>query len=332
MKLVRSLSVETGFSEIEVRRILKTASYRYKTYYIEKRHGGKRLIEQPTPEVKRCQRWAARNIIYKLPRHEAATAYIRRMSILSNASAHKEGKYLLKMDFKNFFPSITALDFRRHLAAHWKLEVESDEVDLLSRLLFRKTDDGLRLTIGAPSSPPLANTIMFEFDSLLQSACSERKITYTRYADDLSFTASKRDTLMSTVALVNGICGSIAYPRLAINSKKTVFVSPKYRRTITGLVLTTKGSVSLGRERKRRLSAAVHSALNGKLDQLEVAQLKGNLAFAWSIEKEFLFRLIRKYGSGSLSPLVPEIAIRMFADQLPEQAPWQSEQDRGQVL
>ena len=104
--LLRLLSAETGIGLLDVQRTLLRAPVRYKVYSIPKRNGNRRIIAQPAREVKRLQRALMKVLLSKLPIHEAATAYRKGRSTLDNARAHAENGPILKLDLKNFFPSI----------------------------------------------------------------------------------------------------------------------------------------------------------------------------------------------------------------------------------
>lgn len=82
-----------------------------------------------------------------------------------------------------------------------------------------------------------------------------------------------------------------------MNSDKTTFVTRKYRRVVTGVTLTNDGALSIGRDRKRIISAQVHHASLGKLSGEELAALAGYLGFANVVEPGFLDMLRRKYGA-----------------------------------
>jgi hypothetical protein len=92
------------------------------------------------------------------------------------------------------------------------------------------------------------------------------------------------------------VLSEIKSPHLKINNSKTVLVTKKYRRVVTGLILANDGSVSLGHDRKKIIRAAVHHAMCGKLDKAQCAHLAGLLAFVQDVEPEFLNRLTAKYG------------------------------------
>lgn len=105
--LFQRLLARSPFSEHELIVLIATASSRYKVHYIEKRSGrGRRLIAQPTREIKFLQRMLVKHELGALPIHEAAMAYRAGLSIADHARPHAGGRYLLKLDFKDFFPSI----------------------------------------------------------------------------------------------------------------------------------------------------------------------------------------------------------------------------------
>ena len=97
--------------------------------------------------------------------------------------------------------------------------------------------------------------------------CSKLGIAYTRYADDLSFSAKTSQMLADAEDMVAKLCAGRVSPCLVLNHDKTVRVSKKRSRKVTGLVLTNEGQVSLGRDAKREIRATVHHFLTGKLSR-----------------------------------------------------------------
>ncbi|WP_395668125.1 retron St85 family RNA-directed DNA polymerase [Rhodoferax sp.] len=313
MKLLQLLLREVPFEREELLTIIATASRRYKVYQIPKRDGKSvRTIAQPAPEVKLLQRILHAELIEKWPVHEAATAYVADQSIADHARHHVKSKYLLKLDFKNFFPSITAADIRQHAKRNSNLE--EDDLDIFVNIVAwrNKLDRSFGLSIGAPSSPAISNSMMFEFDTCISSYCREREVTYSRYADDLAFSTMRKDTLKEVEAEVHRLTSSIQSPKLAINDKKTVNVSKRYRRSLVGLTITPNQKVSLGRERKRDIRAKLYLYGKGYLNGENVAHLRGLLAYAWSIEPEFVLSLANKQGNELFAKL--ELPFRSLKD------------------
>jgi hypothetical protein len=303
-ELVQSLIRATGLAERDVLRIISTAPSRYKEYLIPKRTGGTRLIAQPAVEVKALQRVFVREYLSKLPIHGAAAAYRIGRSIRDNALVHVENGPILKMDFKEFFPSIVPADWEKYCDSRG-LFVDPYERHLTSQLLFhrRKGSTVLRLAIGAPSSPQLSNILMYEFDALVSEVVQKDFVAYTRYADDLTFSAKRTGYLVNVQRQVKRIVRDLRWPRLRINEDKTVLATKKYHRQVTGLVLSNDGKVSLGRDRKRLISSRVHHAKLGKLSREEAVNLSGQLSFVHAVEPEFLSKLEAKYGADIIARL-----------------------------
>ncbi|WP_290777588.1 retron St85 family RNA-directed DNA polymerase [Hoeflea sp.] len=296
--IVEALAIETGMDVDLVERIMRSAPVRYKTYRIPKRTKGFREISQPAVEVKALQRGLVENLLRNLPMHQAATAYRMDMSIKDNALRHAGDGPILKMDFKNFFPSIKPRDWSVYCEQTGVL-IDPVDVRLTSLLLFqRPTGSSVsRLAIGAPSSPFLSNALMFEFDQVIADAVAKDHVAYTRYADDLTFSAPRTGHLVNVEKIVRTTLRALAYPKLTVNDDKTTRVTRKYGRKVTGLTLTNDGKVSIGHKRKRNIHAAVHHASLGKLSKESLGELKGLLGFANSAEPQFIGTLKEKYGA-----------------------------------
>ena len=273
--------------------IVDSAPHRYKVYRVAKKAGkGWRVIAQPSREVKAVQRYLVSNEIGSLPLHETAAAYRVGMGIGENAARHVNSHFLLKMDFKGFFPSLRPSDLEKHIEEFMPERFCEEDLRIIRKVCFWKPRkrSSLRLSIGACCSPFISNTVMYKFDECVDGLARERGIIYTRYADDLTLSTSKRNLLREMERAIRKILKELSYPTLTINEDKTIHSSKKHQRRVTGLVLSSQGRVSLGRNRKRDIVAAVHHALNGRLESKEVEKLKGQLAFAFDVEPEFLVR------------------------------------------
>jgi RNA-directed DNA polymerase len=155
---------------------------------------------------------------------------------------------------------------------------------------------------------------MYEFDGLVSAEAERRRIRYTRYADDMTFSGQRIGMLKDMVSIVPEALKTVTYPKLQLNEAKTTFVTAAFRRVVTGVVLANDGTVSLGRDKKRLLRAQVHRASLGALPADELQQLAGYLSFVNVVEPEFLARLRDRYGA----PLIKR--IQRAAD-IPEGAP-----------
>jgi retron-type reverse transcriptase len=110
-----------------------------------------------------------------------------------------------------------------------------------------------KLPQGAPTSPALANYIFIPIDVYIEKITTEANIVYTRYADDLSFSALEpiSNELRKKIILNIGAAG------FKINKSKSRLMGPKCCRQVTGLSVNEK--VSIPREKRRQLRARFHN-------------------------------------------------------------------------
>jgi RNA-directed DNA polymerase len=286
----------------ELMTLIRSAPHRYKVYQIPKRKPGQfRTIAQPAKEVKALQYWVMKNVLNKFEVHPAATGYRKGRSIAHNARPHTRSRFLLKLDFKDFFPSLKARDFRQFLKQS-EVDFDKETVEALCRILFwrPKGTKDLCLSIGAPTSPLLSNILMLGFDRRVSAFCADHGVAYTRYADDLTFSAKNSESLAQVEEMVHGLCRRMRRPSLTIKEEKTVRVSKRDSRRVTGLVLTNDRKVSLGRDLKRRIRAWVHHFVTDRLSEEDALRLRGMLNHVNSVEPAFIQRLIEKYGAGTI--------------------------------
>ncbi|TCP96190.1 retron-type reverse transcriptase [Cricetibacter osteomyelitidis] len=290
----------------ELKKFASTSPYRYKVYQIPKRNSKKkRTIAHPSKELKFIQRALNGILSNILPVHEAVFSYKKEVSIKDNAQKHLKSQYLLKMDFKNFFPSITPEIFFDQLDKN-NISYSVEDREIISRLLFWKPSrykEYLSLSIGAPSSPLISNFIMYSFDKKINDYCNNINVTYTRYADDITFTTNVRNILFDIPNEIKKILLEEFSGKIIINNKKTIFSSKANNRHVTGIRLTNDNKLSIGRNKKRVLSSKVHHYSLGKINDDEAKKLQGELAFTFYIEPEFESKLIKKYGLETLLKL-----------------------------
>lgn len=299
LDLRTELQEALGVSAAQLNRLILRAPHTYKIYTIPKRTGGRRTIAQPARETKFLQHWLIKNLFSRLPVHACAMAYQPDSCIRRNAEAHIHNSYLAKFDFKNFFTSIKTDALVAHFSKYLSEYLSESDIHDVARISCIKPEGGgaMSLSIGAPSSPILSNSIMFEFDTAVFAWCQKNDFVYTRYADDLAFSTSKKDVCNTVEAAIRRVVRSLEYPRLMFNNKKTTFVSKKHQRRVTGLIIANDETVSLGRDRKRVISAFIHKYSLGLLAEDETWSLQGLLAFALDVEPPFIRRMSAKYGS-----------------------------------
>lgn len=194
----------------------------------------------------------------------------------------------------------------KHVRKH--TDITHEDASRLARILCRQQSSsiGLRLSIGAPSSPVVSNCLMFAFDERLHGYCKGKGITYTRYADDLALSTNVPHILDKALEFVQLLCNQLDYPKLSLNEDKTVFSSKKFSRQLTGVTLANDGRLSIGRLRKRHLRVMAHRSALGLLTPEQTDHLRGLLAFVNAVEPAFIATLRRMIGKEKMLSLFPE--------------------------
>ena len=299
--LLERISEETGLSPSYIAKLGRMANHQYKLYTIAKKRGvGRRPIAHPSRKLKFLQRWIVGALIDTLPIHEAAAAYQPGSSVRKNAEQHVRNNFLLKLDFKDFFPSITDTDVVAHLKRHdgeLRMQLSETERRFVASVVTRLG----HMPIGAPSSPVLSNQIMHSFDSAVSDFCQGLRVAFTRYADDLFFSTNEPNVLGDVHRRVQALLTELPYPKLRLNTAKTVYTSRRRRRLVTGLVLTSDKKISIGRSSKRYIKSLIHRFKLNELSAEEREYLTGYLAYIGSVDPLFLGALKMKYGGETIS-------------------------------
>ncbi|MCG9790713.1 retron St85 family RNA-directed DNA polymerase [Vibrio mediterranei] len=305
--LQQKLTEEKSVSRADFKKLLALGSHAYKVYTIPKRKAGSRTIAHPSVNLKKCQRQLSSILETILPVDDSSYAYMKGRSIKDNALVHANSSYLLKMDFQDFFNSITPEILSRHLD-RLDLELSLEEMRQLNQLIFwnpsKKRYGKLILSVGSPISPFISNSIMYFFDRELSKILLPHKINYSRYADDLTFSTNHKGLLFSVPDIVNSLLEREFHGQIILNHRKTVFSSKAHNRHVTGITINNKNQLSLGRKRKRYISSLIFNYLNSRLSKDEIHHLKGMLAFCHDIEPMFLYRMSRKYNINIINEIL----------------------------
>jgi len=264
----REISETLGSGWDELREVARTAPSRYHVYPLQM---GKKIrwIEAPDRELKSLQRRLLDKVLYSLTPTPWAHGFIKGRSIVSNAAAHCGREWVISLDIKDFFPSVTRESV---VAVLSELHADSEQCQILGDIVTRRH----RLPQGAPTSPHLANLTVRTMDRRLHAMARARGWNYTRYADDMSFSGDGK--YWTVLAAARDIVSSEGF-RLA--ERKTTIRGRHQRQSVTGLVVNEK--VSIPREKRRLLRAMLHKVETTGLTEAEVVEslssINGHLAF-----------------------------------------------------
>ncbi len=270
-------------------------SLHYVRFTIPKRSGGERPIWAPMKRLKAAQRWILQNIVERLPVHGSAQGFLVGRSILSNAAVHVNSKLLLKMDIKEFFPTVTL----RRVKGLFRRAGYRDGISTLLALLCTEAPreivevDGTTYYVslgsrclpqGAPTSPAITNALCLRLDRRLAGFAAKHGWRYTRYADDMTFSLPadhKGEVMLKTI--LGTVRAVVEGEGFQINREKTRVHRTGGRQSVTGLVVNGDGDPRVNRTLRRQLRSAIHKLKTGKpLKEGEtVARLSGYAAFVY---------------------------------------------------
>lgn len=224
----------------------------YRIFNIKKRSAGYRQITVPCPSLKIVQKWINEHLLSTLPPHPASTAYTEGSSPVENARRHCGTNWLIKLDITDFFESISEkqvyyvfrkIGYKKFLAFQLaRLCTRTPERPLKyskrhERWAIDKTVTG-HLPQGAPTSPKLSNLVCLDLDERLQALADKFGCNYSRYADDITFSANELDRVqVSEIIQTTHIeLGKFGFRR---NRRKTQVSPPGTRKIVTGLTVNS---------------------------------------------------------------------------------------------
>lgn len=199
-----------------------------------------RTIMAPSKKLKGRQRWILYNILEKIKVDDCVHGFVKGRSIKTNAECHINKKEIMCIDIADFFPSIR---IENVISIFEELGYAKRVAEKLSELCtFNQC-----LPQGAPTSPALANAVFRKTDQMLMSFAENHQMIYTRYADDMTFSADYEIGvhLKSIVDMIQE-CG------FNINVKKTHIMKDNYRKIITGLIVRDQVRVPAAYKKKLR--------------------------------------------------------------------------------
>ena len=264
----------------------------YVHFKMVKKTGGFREISAPKPRLKRLQYWILENILNKVAVCDEAHGFVSNRSIVTNATPHIGKAVVINCDLENFFPTLDyprvkglfkSLGYSAEVAtilAILTTEAETKEVVLDGEKLYLYT--GKRyLPQGSPASPMITNLICRKLDKRMKSVAHMFGFTYTRYADDMTFSSLEYTyihNMMNFIRTVTYEEGFVLHP------KKTKIIRKGSRQEVTGIVVNEK--LSINRKELKKFRALLY--------QIEQSGLEGK---SWHGKSENLMASIWGYAN-----------------------------------
>jgi RNA-directed DNA polymerase len=247
---------------------------KYKIFQIPKRNGGQRTIKAPIDALKLLQHRLSDLLqdcvddinTANQRKDRTAHGFKRKRSIITNARQHRHRRWVFNVDLEDFFPSINFGRVRGFLLKNRDFELHEDVATVIAQIACHENS----LPQGSPCSPVISNLIAHLLDMRLVKLASEAGCTYSRYADDLTFSTNKKE-FPANIAVSAGTKDSASHLWLPgdglqkviertgfrINAKKTHQMYRTSRQDVTGLIVNKK--INVRWEYRHTVRAMVHS-------------------------------------------------------------------------
>lgn len=229
---------------------------KYKKFKIPKRSGGEREICAPQDQLKALQRRLA-NVLYacrreiesETERRPLSHGFRKDLSIITNARRHKRRRYVLNLDLKDFFPTFNFGRVRGFFISNNAFKLNEKVATIVAQIACFENG----LPQGSPCSPIISDLIAHLLDVRLAQLAKQNQLTYSRYADDLTFSTSRRDFPESVArpksadspdwVLGIDLDKAITSAGFVANDAKTRMQFRMSRQLVTGLTVNAKVNI-----------------------------------------------------------------------------------------
>ena len=248
----------------------------YREFEIKSKNGKIRTIQAPDEELKKIQRLINFRLLAGLKTHQCCCGFEQEKSIVHNALPHLGKRVVIKIDIKDYFASCKSSRVKQYFK---KIGWNNEVAEFLTGITTYKG----ALPQGAPTSPRLSNLINYRLDARLAGIANKYNASYTRYADDITFSLMEDhdEAIKELLRLSRMILIDFGYRP---NKKKVKVLRAHQQQKITGLVTNQK--LQLPRKTRKWLRAVKHRQQTTKSCTLSPNQLAGWQSLEQMIEKQ----------------------------------------------
>ena len=307
----------------------------YRRFTIPKRSGGSRLVSAPKARLRVAQRWLLDTVLAGLTVHDRAMAFRPGRSILTNATPHLDQTVVIRVDLKDFFPSISFRRVKGLFASLGYNEGVATMLALLATEAPRATIvvdgerrhvavGGRRLPQSACTSPAITNLLCRKLDIRMATLAQRLGFTYTRYCDDLIYSHPQTNAAIGILlTMVHAIVGSEGF---TVNEAKTRVMRQQHRQVVTGLVVNRVMAVAADPDSGRRQVTTVSASPESR-PRVSRTDLRRFRAFLHQCRLDGLDAVSERSGRNALQYAHGYLAhIQMLqpgrADQIRRDHPW----------
>ena len=251
---LEDLEQDLGFPAKTLYGLSNNLDKHYRNTFIPKHDGSKRKLSVPDTILKKVQRSISDNILSHYTISHYATAYTSGSSVQKNASLHVGKQKILKLDIDGFFDHIT---YSRVKDIVFCKENYSEQIRILLTMLCYYKES---LPQGAPTSPAITNIIMYDYDETVGDFCNNKKIAYTRYCDDMTFSGDFDER-----EIIGFVRSELLKLGLFLKNRKTAVIPATKRQTVTGIVVNEK--LKITKEYKKNIRQEMYYIKKFGLDE-----------------------------------------------------------------
>lgn len=241
---------------------------KYQKFEIDKKSGGTRKITAPIGAMKAVQNRLA-DILYDCcddvdkanNRRCVSHGFRRGRSIYTNAYEHRHKRFVLNLDLADFFPSINFGRVRGFFIKSVDFKLNPAVATAIAQIACFENS----LPQGSPCSPVIADLVAGALDARLVKLAKSARCTYTRYADDITFSTNKKlfpldiayqnSLSLSEWHLSEKLASRINGAGFSINVPKTRMQGRHTRQLVTGLTVNEKVNIRASYYRSARAMA-----------------------------------------------------------------------------
>lgn len=282
----------------------------YYRFDIPKKSGKTRHIAAPKTQLKTAQKQILEEILQKVEVSDLSHGFIKSRSVLTSAKAHNTSPDLLiNIDLENFFPTIT---FERVRGVYQSFGYSGYIASLLAMLCtycermpleikgetkYIKISERV-LPQGSPASPMITNIICRNMDKRIDGLCKKLGLTYTRYADDMSFSYMGDTENLAIGSFLNSINKIIESEGFHMKKEKTHILRKNNRQYITGIVINNE-EIGVPKKWVKILKASIHNAeklkdSGGSVSNKTIYEISGKIAWLKSVNAKRYEKIIRQ--------------------------------------
>lgn len=236
---------------------------------------------------------------------EAVFSYRKGHNVVDAVKKHAKGKYFYQSDIIDFFNCIN----EQHIDNSLKISLDFipiSNIDQYTNQIKNLILINEKLPIGFSTSPLISNSVLFDFDNIIQQHCALNNIKYSRYSDDIIFSASSLSCFENIENTVEEILLKTSSNAFQINRKKSKIKNIGEQVKILGMIVMPNGELTVDSKLKNKIEILLY---HYRVDKEKFKDISGNelengilnlsslLNYINAVDKPYLYKLKKKYGA-----------------------------------